>query len=169
MLNIGGTIVSVVGMGSMSNLDPAPSAKQKMYQRMFDHLGMGDHTAVSNLIVTKIGNNLKYWSVDQEIIGKTLELLSDMAGGYSSSKLLLTLDTVRFSPAADQSAVVRDGRPGLVSKKKQSVVILGPAGRGVRRVALQSDAGARWGAPEDGRLLQGSRCARSAHESGRNP
>jgi len=96
MLNIGGTIVSVVGMGSMSNLDPAPSAKQKMYQRMFDHLGMGDHTAVSNLIVTKIGNNLKYWSVDQEIIGKTLELLSDMAGGYSSSKLLLTLDTVRF-------------------------------------------------------------------------
>ena len=44
----------------------------------------------------------------------------------------VTLDTVRFSPAADQSAVVRDGRPGLVSKKKQSVVILGPAGRGIQ-------------------------------------
>ena len=43
-----------------------------------------------------------------------------------------TLDTVRFSPAADQSAVVRDGRPVLVSKKKQSVVILGPAGRGIQ-------------------------------------
>jgi len=98
MLNIGGTIVSVVGMGPIptTNLDSSSSAKQKVYQRMFDHLGMGDHTAVSNMIVTKIGNNLKYWSVDQEIIARTLELLSDMAGGYSSSKLLLSLDTVRF-------------------------------------------------------------------------
>lgn len=62
---------------------------------MFDHLGMGDHTAVANLIVTKIGNNLKYWPEENEIISNTLDLLLDMAGGYSSSKLLLTLDTVK--------------------------------------------------------------------------
>lgn len=89
---------NIVGMMS-SKLDPSstqPSAKQKIYIRMFEHLGMGDHTAVANLIVTKMGNNLKFWPDDQDLISKTLELLHDMAQGYSSSKLLLTLDTVRF-------------------------------------------------------------------------
>eukprot|EP00978_Attheya_sp_CCMP212_P036794 scaffold169478_cov55-Attheya_sp.AAC.2 len=91
-----GTVgTSVVSMMA-SKLDSTPSTKQKVYQRMFEHLGMGDHTAVANLIVTKIGNNLKYWPEEQEIVAKTLELLLDMAGGYSSSKLLLTLETVRF-------------------------------------------------------------------------
>jgi exportin-7 len=84
-----------VGM-IVAKLDSAPSTKQKIYQRMFEHLGMGDHTVVANIIVTKMGNNLKYWPEEQEIVGKTLELLHDMAGGYSSSKLLLTLETVRF-------------------------------------------------------------------------
>jgi exportin-7 len=84
-----------VGM-IVAKLDSAPSTKQKIYQRMFEHLGMGDHTVVANIIVTKMGNNLKFWPEDQEIVGKTLELLHDMAGGYSSSKLLLTLETVRF-------------------------------------------------------------------------
>ncbi|KAG7356446.1 Importin-beta N-terminal domain containing protein [Nitzschia inconspicua] len=84
-----------VGM-IVAKLDSGPSTKQKVYQRMFDHLGMGDHTTVANIIVTKMGNNLKFWPEEQEIVGKTLELLHDMAGGYSSSKLLLTLETVRF-------------------------------------------------------------------------
>ena len=89
---------SSVGM-MVSKLDSntnAPSTKQKIYQRMFEHLGMGDHTVVANLIVTKMGNNLKYWPDDGDITGKTLDLLHDMAGGYSSSKLLLTLETIRF-------------------------------------------------------------------------
>jgi len=90
----------IVGMMA-SKLDPSsassgPSAKQKIYMRMFEHLGMGDHTAVANLIVTKMGNNLKFWPDDQDLISKTLDLLHDMAQGYSSSKLLLTLETVRF-------------------------------------------------------------------------
>jgi exportin-7 len=80
----------------VAKLDSAPSTKQKVYQRMFDHLGMGDHTVVANIIVTKMGNNLKYWPEEQEIVGRTLELFHDMAGGYSSSKLLLTLETVRY-------------------------------------------------------------------------
>jgi exportin-7 len=87
--------LSVVGMAS--KLDPSgPSNKQKIYQRMFEQLSMGDHTTVANLIVTKMGNNLKFWPDDNELIGKTLELLHDIAQGYSSSKLLLTLETVRF-------------------------------------------------------------------------
>lgn len=91
----GADTLSVVGMMA-SKLESGPSAKQRIYQRMFEHLGMGDHTAVANLIVTKMGNNLKFWPEDQDLIGKTLDLLHDMAQGYSSSKLLLTLDTVRF-------------------------------------------------------------------------
>jgi exportin-7 len=90
-----GVSVSVVAM-NVAKLDSAPSTKQKVYQRMFDHLQMGDHTAVANLIVTKMGNDLKFWPEENEIVGKTLELLHDMAGGYSSSKLLLTLETVRY-------------------------------------------------------------------------
>jgi exportin-7 len=84
-----------VGM-IVAKLDSAPSTKQKVYQRMFDHLGMGDHTVVANVIVTKMGNNLKYWPDEEAIVGNTLDLFHDMAGGYSSSKLLLTLETVRF-------------------------------------------------------------------------
>ncbi|EED92291.1 hypothetical protein THAPSDRAFT_34505 [Thalassiosira pseudonana CCMP1335] len=70
--------------------------QQKVYQNMFEHMGLGDHTVVANLIVTKIGKNLKFWPDEHDIISKTLELLTDMAGGYSSSKLLLTLDTVKY-------------------------------------------------------------------------
>ena len=86
---------SVVGMMA-SKLDSGPSTKQKVYQRMFDQMGMGDHTTVAELIATKVGNNLKYWPEETEIVQKTLDLLLDMAGGYSSSKLLLTLETVKF-------------------------------------------------------------------------
>jgi exportin-7 len=91
-----GENLSVVGMMTAKLDASGPSTKQKIYQRMFEHMGMGDHTAVANLIVTKMGNNLKYWPEDQDLIGKTLDLLHDMAQGYSSSKLLLSLETVRF-------------------------------------------------------------------------
>jgi len=92
----GGEHLTVVGMMTAKLDSGGPSTKQKVYQRMFEHLGMGEHTAVANLIVTKMGNNLKYWPEDQDLIGKTLDLLHDMAQGYSSSKLLLTLETVQF-------------------------------------------------------------------------
>eukprot|EP00569_Conticribra_weissflogii_P005356 CAMPEP_0171334280 /NCGR_PEP_ID=MMETSP0878-20121228/4563_1 /TAXON_ID=67004 /ORGANISM="Thalassiosira weissflogii, Strain CCMP1336" /LENGTH=1107 /DNA_ID=CAMNT_0011835351 /DNA_START=409 /DNA_END=3732 /DNA_ORIENTATION=+ len=86
---------SMSTMGGMK-LESVPSAKQKVYQSMFEHMGLGDHTVVANLIVTKIGKNLKFWPDEEDIVAKTLELLTDMAGGYSSSKLLLTLDTVKY-------------------------------------------------------------------------
>ncbi|KAL9190238.1 hypothetical protein ACHAXT_007449 [Thalassiosira profunda] len=88
----GGTIST---MGTMK-LESVPSTKQKIYQSMFEHMGLGDHTVVANLIVTKIGKNLKFWPDEHDIVAKTLNLLTDMAGGYSSSKLLLTLDTVKY-------------------------------------------------------------------------
>lgn len=86
---------SISTMGSMK-LESVPSTKQKVYQNMFENMGLGDHTVVANLIVTKIGKNLKFWPDEHDIVAKTLNLLTDMAGGYSSSKLLLTLDTVKY-------------------------------------------------------------------------
>jgi hypothetical protein len=44
----------------------------------------------------QIGNNLKYWPQEEEVVDKTLALFLDMASSYSSSKLLLGLDTVKF-------------------------------------------------------------------------
>lgn len=79
-----------------SKLESGTSTKQKVYLHMFEQMGMGDHTTVAELIATKVGNNLKFWPEDTDIVQKTLDLLLDMAGGYSSSKLLLTLDTVKF-------------------------------------------------------------------------
>jgi exportin-7 len=87
-----GSVSSIGGM----KLESVPSTKQKVYQNMFEHMGLGDHTVVANLIVTKIGKNLKFWPDDHDIVSKTLELLTDIASGYSSSKLLLTLDTVKY-------------------------------------------------------------------------
>ena len=37
-------------------------------------------------------HNLKLWPDDQDLISKTLDLLHDMAQGYSSSKLLRTIE-----------------------------------------------------------------------------
>lgn len=72
------------------------SMKTKAYMRMFDHLRLGDHTVVVNMLVTKIGNNLKFWGQNSVIVGKTLNLFLDIASGYSSGKLLLSLDTVQY-------------------------------------------------------------------------
>ncbi len=44
----------------------------------------------------------------------------------------MSVDTVRFAANANQSAMMRDGRPGLVSRKAQSVVMIGPSSRGVQ-------------------------------------
>lgn len=84
-----------MSLGGMK-LESVPSTKQKVYHNMFETMALGDHTVVANLIVTKIGKNLKFWPDEHEIVSKTLDLLTDMAGGYSSSKLLLTLDTVKY-------------------------------------------------------------------------
>mmetsp|Transcript_50614 Transcript_50614/g.98983 ORF Transcript_50614/g.98983 Transcript_50614/m.98983 type:complete len:1106 (+) Transcript_50614:331-3648(+) len=93
--SISETVVTVVGMGTLK-LDSGLNTKQKVYERMFDHMGMGDHTTVANLIITKVANNLKFWPADEEIVSRTLELFLEMASGYSSSKLLLTLDTIHY-------------------------------------------------------------------------
>uniref|UniRef100_A0A6U5ELX6 Importin N-terminal domain-containing protein n=1 Tax=Corethron hystrix TaxID=216773 RepID=A0A6U5ELX6_9STRA len=93
--SISEAVVTVVGMGTLK-LDSGLNTKQKVYERMFEHMGMGDHTTVANLIITKVANNLKFWPNEEDIVSKTLELFLEMASGYSSSKLLLTLETIHY-------------------------------------------------------------------------
>lgn len=88
--------LGAVALTSIMMPDYAPSLKHKVFQTFFDHMGLGDHATVSNIIITKIGNNLKYWPQVEDVVGPTLQLFLDMASSYSSSKLLLGLDTVSY-------------------------------------------------------------------------
>ena len=63
---------------------------------IFDSMGIGDITAVMNLVVTKMCNNIKYWHLSNEILEQTLEVFVELVSSYSSSKTLLGLDTVNF-------------------------------------------------------------------------
>lgn len=40
--------------------------------------------------------NLKYWARSDQIISRTLQLLSDLSVGYSSVRKLVKLDAVQF-------------------------------------------------------------------------
>lgn len=59
-------------------------------------MGMGDMSTVMNLVVTKICNNIRYWSRHDVILDQTLELFVDLVSTYSSSKTLLGLETINF-------------------------------------------------------------------------
>ncbi|KAE9016975.1 Exportin-7-A [Phytophthora fragariae] len=80
----------------MAPSESAMSSKHKAYLRMFERLGLGDHTLVVNMMVTKVGNNLKFWGETEVVISKTLALFFEVASGYSSGKLLLGLETVQY-------------------------------------------------------------------------
>jgi exportin-7 len=72
-------------------------ATSKVYVRLAERLGMSDHMIVLDVVASKIAYNLRnYGVVDGErIVSKSLVLLSDLASGYSSSRLLCKLATVR--------------------------------------------------------------------------
>lgn len=72
-------------------------ATSKVYVRMAERLGMSDHMIVLDVIASKIAYNLRHYGVvdGEQIIDKSLMLLSDLAIGYSSSRLLCKLNTVR--------------------------------------------------------------------------
>lgn len=56
-------------MGSgMPKQDYAPTLKQKVFARFFDHIGMGDHAAIINVILTKVGDACLFASYGQRLI-----------------------------------------------------------------------------------------------------
>jgi len=62
---------------------------------MFERMGLGSHLVVITSIVQKIANNLRFWTDNEDVIKKTLQLFWNLAYTYSSVKLLLTLDAVK--------------------------------------------------------------------------
>lgn len=71
------------------------SYKYSMFQTMFDRLGLGDHRDVMEKIVGKIIHNFQFWPENMEIIRDSILVFNELAQGYSSGKLLLTLDPIK--------------------------------------------------------------------------
>lgn len=69
-------------------------SSSKVYGRLAEDLGLGDHLHVLNFMINKIGTNLKRWGREPRIIEKTLCLFQDLASGYSSGKLLAQLEGI---------------------------------------------------------------------------
>ncbi|CAH1784527.1 unnamed protein product, partial [Owenia fusiformis] len=68
----------------------------KVYRRLSEVLGLNDEAMVLRVFIGKIITNLKYWGRSEQIITKTLQLLSDLSVGYSSVRKLVKLDAVQF-------------------------------------------------------------------------
>ncbi|KAH9499291.1 Exportin 7 [Bulinus truncatus] len=68
----------------------------KVYRRLSEVLGLSDESMVLSVFIGKIITNLKYWGPSEQIISKTLQLLSDLSVGYSSVRKLVKLDAVQF-------------------------------------------------------------------------
>lgn len=72
-------------------------ASNKVYVKLAERLGMSDSLVVLDVIASKIACNLRIYGIVDgvEIISKSLTLLQDLASGYSSSRLLCKLPTIR--------------------------------------------------------------------------
>ncbi|KAL5015882.1 hypothetical protein ScPMuIL_005471 [Solemya velum] len=68
----------------------------KVYRRLSEVLGLSDESMVLSVFIGKIITNLKYWGRSEQIISKTLQLLSDLSVGYSSVRKLVKLEAVQF-------------------------------------------------------------------------
>ncbi|XP_071044353.1 exportin-7 isoform X2 [Parasteatoda tepidariorum] len=68
----------------------------KVYKRLSEVLGVSDESMVLSVFVRKILTNLKFWSRSEQIINRTLQLLSDLSVGYTSVRKLVKLEEVQF-------------------------------------------------------------------------
>eukprot|EP00299_Pterocystis_sp_00344_P013655 c6710_g1_i1.p1 GENE.c6710_g1_i1~~c6710_g1_i1.p1 ORF type:complete len:1067 (-),score=281.24 c6710_g1_i1:81-3281(-) len=68
----------------------------KVYKRLRELAGLADHMMVMEIIVNRIVTNCKIWASDEDVIHRTLELLSELATGYSSGKMLLRISNIHY-------------------------------------------------------------------------
>ncbi|KAL4719193.1 hypothetical protein ACJJTC_002364 [Scirpophaga incertulas] len=68
----------------------------KVYRRLNEVLGLYDETQLLSVLMRKIITNLKFWGSSEQIIAKTLGLLSELSGGYSCVRKLVKLDETQF-------------------------------------------------------------------------
>mmetsp|Transcript_1756 Transcript_1756/g.2325 ORF Transcript_1756/g.2325 Transcript_1756/m.2325 type:complete len:735 (-) Transcript_1756:725-2929(-) len=91
------------------------SSKQKVFARVFETLALGDATDVTNRLVAKIANNLRFWPDNDQVICASLDLFQEMASGLTPSKVILNLEATQFllehSTKADALPFVTRARP----------------------------------------------------------
>lgn len=63
---------------------------------MFESLGLGDVNTIMNTIVNKICSNIRFWQRQDVVLEQTLEVFVELVSSYTSSKTLLSLETVDF-------------------------------------------------------------------------
>ncbi|XP_044593823.1 exportin-7 isoform X2 [Cotesia glomerata] len=68
----------------------------KVYRRLSEVLGLSDEAMVLSVFIRKIITNLKYWGNREQIISRTLQLLTDLSVGYSCVRKLVKLEEVQF-------------------------------------------------------------------------
>ncbi|TPX44123.1 hypothetical protein SeLEV6574_g04696 [Synchytrium endobioticum] len=81
---------------SYISLGESVQRQSRVYQRLQEVFNLGDQNSVLNVVVQKLGHNLRFWANSQAIIKGTLELLNDLASGYSSVKLLRKAETTQI-------------------------------------------------------------------------
>ncbi|GBC18414.2 uncharacterized protein OCT59_006460 [Rhizophagus irregularis] len=67
----------------------------KVYSKLSD-IGYNDQSMLLNAIIQRIAKNLEGWSHSSKIIQRSVTLFNDLAGGYSSVRLLRKLDIVQY-------------------------------------------------------------------------
>ena len=69
----------------------------KVYQQLSEHAGLHDHLSVLNACVAKVSANLGAYARCEDVVESSLQLLSDLAAGYMSGKLLLRLEAIAYT------------------------------------------------------------------------
>ena len=83
------------GTPSLSDRYAASSGRQKAYFGMFLRMGLGDHIAVTTLMLSKLANNLRFWGErGEDVVRRTLDVLHECVFSYSSSRMLLSLECI---------------------------------------------------------------------------
>ena len=71
----------------------------RVYLPLAERLGLRDHLAVLNACVAKMAANLALFAAFPPVVEASLGLLSDLAGGFMSGKMLLKLDAISIALA----------------------------------------------------------------------
>lgn len=79
---------------SLQELYAAATGRQRVFLGLVIRMGMGDHTVVVSLMITKLANNLRFWPERPDLVDRTLDVLNELIFSYSSGRLLLSLDVI---------------------------------------------------------------------------
>ena len=89
-------------------LTPSPPRQaihsSRVYQPLSERLGLRDHLAVLNACVAKMSSNLALFAACPPVVEASLGLLSDLATGFMSAKMLLKLDAISVALANHSEA-----------------------------------------------------------------